>query len=287
MKRMILGMCACVVVALGASIAAKGASKPVANPQVTVSFAGQYGDGVLGDPLGTYAGGVGGVVAELQVNGNTPAWSGFANLLVNLTKTGGRTKRYFTLTYSPIDTPCAAATGPSASGSKIQTYLNIHSIGAIGIGEVRAVRAYLGSLDGEFGWGGEGSQKCATVLAAYRTGWGTWVVSTDVARLGLPNCDVAGIEPGTCSLDAQGHVASATLLSYLGTDGKVDANGNIGPSYRSPSGVNQLGFTTGFLGNYDMPFAITVSSTDIRLKTNYISCGGQLAGGAGGCSFPY
>jgi hypothetical protein len=97
---------------------------------------------------------------------------------------------------------------------------------------------------------------------------------------------VAGIEPGSCQADPQGHVVAATILSYLGTDGKADVNGNIGPSWQVPSGVNQLGFTTGFLGNYDMPFAITVSTSDTRLRTNFVTCGGPLQGG-GGCSFPH
>ncbi len=293
MRRIILrlgvcaGLCVCICLAAGAT-ASKGAPKPPAQPQVTVGFSGQAGDGMLGDSFGNYVGGVNGVVAELQPNGNTPAWSGYANLLVNIVTTGGRNHRYFTFNYAPVSTDCTPVpTGPSATNSKYAGVFNIHSIGAIGIREVRAVRAYVFAPDGEFGWTGEDSQKCATTVAAYRTGWGTWVVSTDVARLGLPSCDVAGIEPGTCTLDGAGHVASATILSYLGFDGKADANGNYGPSWQTPSGLNQLGFTTGFIGNYDMPFAITVSSTDTRLKTNYVSCGGVLTGGAGGCSFPY
>ncbi len=282
-----VGLCVCVGLA-AVGTAAKGAAKPPANPQVTVGFSGQAGDGILGDTYGNYVGGVNGVVAELQPNGNTPAWSGYANLLVNIANTGGRNRRYFTFNYAPVATDCSPVpTGPSAVNSNYKGVLAIHSIGAIGIGEVRAVRAYAFAADGEFGWVGEASVKCSTTVAAYRTGWGTWVVSSDVARLGLPNCDVVGIEPGSCTLDGAGHVASATILSYLGLDGKTDANGNSGPSWQTPSGLNQLGFTTGFVGNYNMPFAITVSATDNRVKLNYVTCAGLLPDGAGGCSFPY
>jgi hypothetical protein len=121
MKRIIVLSLACLLLAAGATLLAKpGAAKPAANPVITVGFSGQAGDGVLGDGLGNYVGGVGGVVAEFQVNGNTPAWSGFANALVNITTTGGKKKRYFLLNYPELASgrTLARRTANSAGGER-------------------------------------------------------------------------------------------------------------------------------------------------------------------------
>jgi len=208
MKKLLPLVLCFAIAAMVTADAAKGAGgKPPANPNVTVAFNGQAGDGILGDPLGSYVGGgVGGIVA-LQPSGTTPAWSGFANLyflLSNMTKA----KRYYVLNYPPesvVDNGCGLAGGPTATNVKVKNQIYIKSIGAMAIGEARVVRMHVKTPDNEFHWSeGVGTESCSGVVAAYRPSWNMWIVSTDVARLGLPGCGVPGIQAGTCVTDGSG-----------------------------------------------------------------------------------
>jgi hypothetical protein len=269
-----------------------GGGGTVANPLVTVGFSGLAGDGLLGDTLGNYVGGKGGVTAELQPNGNPAPFGGFANVLLNIMLTSGKNKRLFTFDYpAPISVGCDGyITGPSPTRTnyKYAGWLNVHSIGAIAVGEVRAVKAFLMSPDGEMGYTneGDGGGLCSTPVAVYRSAWNTWTISTDIARLGLnPNQSYPGVATCDAFNNPNPDGPYTCIMAYRGVDDWAAANG--GTVYRTPQGLNQLGFTTSFVGNYEMQWAITVTTTDARMQTNYATCTRNGVPLTAGCSFPY
>jgi hypothetical protein len=263
--------------------AAGGGGGTAKNPALTIGFSGQAGDGLLGDALGNYVGG-GSVLAEMQPNGSPAPFTGFANMLLNIT--GG--KRYFMFNYpSTVSAGCdglISPPSPSRTNYKYGGWLNVHSVGAIAIGEVRAVGAFLGSPDGEMGYTNmdqpNNAALCSTPVAVYRSAWNSWTISTDITRLGLTSTQLAAMPTvQNCHSSSAGDFI-CEVLGYRGLDAWSYTNG--GPVWRTPMGYNQLGWVPTFRGNYEMSWAITVTTTDTRMKANYVRCEYQY-----GCSFPY
>ena len=260
MKVTMLLAASCLVCTTGVGLAAR-AAKPPANPTATVTFLNAGSDNIQGDGS-VYTGGVSGVVAELQ-GGSTPdgTWSGPTDLLLNIVRTTSKPKRFLLYKYpesakvdlsgelSSSEWPCSSypgATGPTSSstGVKVAGYVNIHSLGQIQIGEARAVRVHFGADAGQFLWlspHNVTTGSCSSTVVAYRQTQTTWYVSPDVSRM-----------PGVTSL---GESAGVRFNDQVGS---YEVRGTSPGWWDFPSAVAQLEDAPS-LGNYLMPFALTVS----------------------------
>jgi hypothetical protein len=231
MKRTLSSLLVVLLAAAGASLTLGAAGKPPANPQATVTFMNGPGDNIQSDGR-PYVGGVGGVVAELQ---------GGTTILLNIATTSGKNRRYLWYHYpagTEIATPCdpSGSMGPvtSAGGVNYSGFVSIKSLGAVQIGEVRAVRLHIGGPDEQFLWLSPYNVvtgQCSGVVAAYRQDQWHWQVATSTDRL-----SVAG---GYHGIAPDGTMADAELNWIL------------------PSGIAQLG-STFYMGNYSMPLGLTV-----------------------------
>jgi hypothetical protein len=238
------------VAALTGAGGAGAAAKPAANPQATVVFLNAATDSILSDGS-AYAGGVSGVVAEIQGGGSGP-------LLLNIVNTSSKPKRYLLYKYpesakidlsavqSPSPYPCGyypGNAGPTSAttGVKVAGYVNLHSIGQMQIGEARAVRIHFGADAGQFLWlspHNVATGSCSSTVVAYRQTKTMWYVGSDISRI-----------PGGTTLPGVRLDPADNVYEVLGTD----------PSWWDrPSAVSQLNAGPS-LGNYVMPFAMSVS----------------------------
>ena len=213
------------------SVPLPAAGKPPANPQATVTFLNGPGDNIQSDGK-PYVGGVGGVVAEMQ---------GGTTILLNLATASAKNRRYLWYHY-PAGTEVPTACDPNppmgpvtaANGVYFGGFMSIKSLGAMQIGEVRAVRLHIGGPDDQFLWLSPynvATGQCSGVVAAFRGDQWHWQVATSAARLTLPG--------GYHGIAADGTMADAELNWVL------------------PSEMAQLG-STFFKGNYRMPLGATV-----------------------------
>lgn len=235
MRRTFIVFAACVLAGSGIYQAQNGqsqiqkAAKPAPNPQVTIAFLNGPGDKITGDGS-AYVGGVNGVTAEMQ----------YPQIFFKIDSPAGKVKRYVTYIYPPgteTATPCDPnpPIGPasSAAGVKVATYVVLKSLGAIEVGETRAVRAHFGADVGEFLWlspYNTATGACSDTVAAYRSDQWHWQLSTSIDRLTIPTGEYHGVASDGRILDAE--------LNWV-----------------TPSDMSQLGT---FTGNYRMPFALTV-----------------------------
>ena len=255
MTRLLAAMGVAVLAVWGAAAltgadGARAAGKPPANPQATVVFLNADTDNIKSDGS-AYAGGVNGVVAELQGGGNGP-------LLLNIVTTSSKPKRYLLYKYpetAKVDLSAEASSSPypcgyfpgsagptsAATGVKVAGYVNLHSIGQMQIGEARAVRIHFGADTGQFLWlspHNVATGSCSSTVVAYRQTQTMWYVASDISRI-----------PGGTMLPGVRLDPTDNVYEVVGTD----------PSWWDrPSAVSQLNAGPS-LGNYVMPFALTVS----------------------------
>jgi hypothetical protein len=149
---------------------------------------------------------------------------------------------------SSSEWPCSyfpGSTGPTspAAGVKVAGYLNIHSLGQIQIGEARAVRIQFGADAGQFNWlspHNVTTGSCSSTVVAYRQTQTMWYVSPDIDRLGVTG------------------LGEANGVRFNDQAGLYEVRGTFPDWWDFPSAVAQLQDAPS-LGNYVMPFALTVS----------------------------
>ncbi len=233
MKRMLKLLVACIglLFASNSAFYARSAGK-TRTPSATVTFWNGPEDNIRSDGL-PYTDGVRGVLCLVRTDSNQ-------ELILNVVTSRRRLWYRFDLP-SVLATDCFTGQAPTSesTGLSVAGFLNVHGIGAIQLGEVRAVRAnfFAGSV-GQFNFlDANGTPpsypwSCSTNVAVFRQDQTHWYISTSV------------------------HNIETFIQTELGGDQIPDATG----SPVTPGDTAQLNDTTtkALLGNYRMPFGITV-----------------------------
>lgn len=206
-----------------------GSNQTVSTWAAQVVFRDGSTDAVTSDGHGAYVDGQNGVTAELQLNPSTNR----IGLLVKFAKSKGAS-RYINVAYTqPVVTACnpilsSNPTGTSTISPSGGTF-GAQNVGTMAIGSTLATQAEVNAAEIGFEFKDPtiaDSDMCSDLVVATRTSATSWVVTTD-----------------------------APLPSYVNANGTVVYSSNPEEVGSAAQGSD----STGFLGNYRLPYLVTIT----------------------------
>jgi hypothetical protein len=174
MGRMMFSTVAAAIVALGITTDRLAAAKPPADyTAASVTFRDWNGDRIKSDGLGQYVEGQKGSVCRIYTGGSQDLTIG--------TFQSHRTMWFF---YTPATDVVQPTATPPRGTLQDNSFVNIHNIGAMLLGETKITHASFNTAIGYFRWlDGQYNSQAVMVTRNSRT---NWTVSADLAPMALP-----------------------------------------------------------------------------------------------------